>query len=129
MSIENVVRVPSTATPKNLGGDFPALKWDPETGECREFTKAGDVPAGWLNTHPNNLPKAEKVEPAPLPLSRKEVLKALKDGGIEFAASADHRSLYDLLLQSVKASLTEAGIAFDAESTDAKELLGLFPAS
>lgn len=134
MGIENVPRPPGIAQPKNPT-PFPALMWDAETGESKVFARAGDVPAGWLNHHPDDKDPA-KQPPAPiaekppvLPMTRKEVVQALKDGGIEFAANAPHAALYDLLLIGVKSALTEAQITFDPESTDAKALLGLFPAS
>lgn len=114
---------------------FPALRWDPETGEARQFDNEGDVPEGWLSYHPNDEAaaaaagaKVEKTEVVEvLPLSREEIIAALTAGKISFKKNAKDKTLYELLLTSVKAALTEAKIEHDAASTDAKALLELFP--
>lgn len=131
MGIENVPQPPGIAKPKQLGGTlFPAMLWNRETGENKIFNAAGDVPEGWLNHHPKD-PDPTKSDPklATILMSRQEVVDALKNGGIPFAKNAPHAQLYDLLLIGVKDALTESKIAFDSASTDAKALLGLFPAS
>lgn len=111
---------------------FPAMLWHPETGESRVFHKAGDVPEGWLDTHPDNvknLPKAEKAaqtKPVPLSMTRKEMVQALQDGGISFDPASKVDVLYAILTEAVKKFLTDAEVEFDP-ATDTKALLELLP--
>lgn len=118
---------------------YPAYKWHPETGEQKLFTKAGDVPQGWLDTHPSNLSEDDKArladaakapeaqtKAAPLSLTRKEVVKALQDGGIQFDPAAKVDVLYAILTEAVKKFLTEAEVEFDP-AADTKALLELLP--
>lgn len=114
---------------------YPAMKWHPETGEARAFTKAGDVPDGWLDTHPNNISVVDKAaannkdvvgKPVPLPLTRKEMVAALQQGGIAFDPAAKVDVLYAVLTEAVKKFLTDAEIEFDP-ALDTKALLALVP--
>lgn len=115
---------------------FPALMWHAVTGEVGLFTKAEDVPEGYIDTHPNNLanvaqPAAELVA-APaviLSMTRKEIVKALEDGGIQFNPRAKAVELHDLLVAKVKEVLKNMELEFDDACTDAKILLGLIPPS
>jgi hypothetical protein len=118
--------------------DYPAMKWDPVSGEARTFTKAAEVPEGWLDTHPANVANVAKPAPdnkkvveaaakaAPLPLTRKEMVKALQDGGIAFDPAAKVDVLYAILTEAVKKFLTTAEIEFDP-AMDTKALLALVP--
>lgn len=124
----NVVRRSFTPPP---GGDYPALKWHPETGESRLFDKAGDVPEGWLDTHPANLARvqadaAAAPKPVKLSLSRTEIQAALREGGIDHNIKASTKDLHDLLRERCIKHLTEGGIEFDA-AADTKTLLELIP--
>lgn len=111
---------------------FPGMRWNPDTCENQVFQSAEEVPAGWVDYHPSNPPEAvESVElvkavPDSLPMSRKEIVKVLNDGGISFDAKAKVPALYDLLVDSLKAHLTEAKIEFPASATG-PELLALVP--
>jgi hypothetical protein len=116
--------------------DYPAMKWDPVSGEARTFTKAVEVPEGWLDTHPANVANVAKQEApktaeapakaAPLPLTRKEMVKALQDGGVAFDPAAKVDVLYAILTEAVKKFLTTAEIEFDP-AMDTKALLALVP--
>lgn len=113
---------------------YPAYKWHPENAEQRLFHKAGDVPEGWLDTHPANLanvtkPEAEKApaaEPAKLDMTRKEIVAALADGGIKFDPASKVAVLYELLKTEVKRVLVDAEIEFEADA-GTKALLELLP--
>jgi len=114
------------AKPKDQS--YPALKWHPENGECRLFHSEASVPKGWLDQHPRNL-KPESVDPAapaPLPMTRKEIVDALNNGGISYDPKAKVSVLYDQLTVAVKEALTTADISFD-DDADTKELLALLP--
>lgn len=114
---------------------FPALMWHAVTGEVGLFTKAEDVPEGYIDTHPNNLasvtqPAAEQPNaPAALSMTRDEIVKALEEGGIPFKPNASDKKLHNLLVFKVKEVLQAAEIEFDDACTDAKILLGLLPPS
>ena len=115
--------------------NYPAMMWHPKTCESRVFYQAGDVPKGWINTHPNNLavavnqeaeseaPAADKAAPD---MTRKEIVAALTDGGIPFDPASKVVVLHELLITEVKRVLTEAEIEFDAASPT-KALLELLP--
>jgi hypothetical protein len=108
---------------------FPGYRWHPESGDCRIFDKAEDVPEGWLESHPGSLdqaaPAADKAYDA-LPLSKKEIVAALDEGGVSFKKNAPVAALYALLMENLKKALTEQEIAFP-EDADAKALMDLFP--
>lgn len=113
--------------------DYPAMKWHPETGEPTVFNAPGDVPAGYLDRHPND--PAGKVEvkkpdaPAKVPalcLTRKEIRAELDAGGIAYEKDEPTAVLYDKLVAALKAHLEAAEVEFD-EAADAKALLALVP--
>lgn len=129
MSEANLVRN-GVAKPK-VSSVFPGMRWHPQTGESRVFDKAEDVPEGWINTHPASLPAeaapAGADETASLNMTRKEIVAALEEGGIQFNPRHGVKALYALLVENLKKALTEMDVPFNADTTDAKELLGLFP--
>lgn len=128
--------------------NYPAMKWHPATAECRTFIAPEDVPEGWLDTHPSNLPKeAPKPEPrkpaeqkapesrkpveqkapepkAALPMTREEIKAELSAGGIPFAPNAKDETLYAALKKGVQEFLTGAGVAFPADA-DVPALIAL----
>ena len=115
------------------------MRWHPKTGEATVFNSLGDIPADYLDRHPEDTntvtqeaapaPKvAEKVKAAELPMDRKAIRTALGEGGIAYDKTAPTQALYDLLLTSVRGVLTEMEVPFDADA-DAKTLLGLLPPS
>lgn len=110
---------------------FPAMKWHPETGESGIFNSASEVPEGWLDHHPNAkepIKEKEVVKPTGLPMTKAEIQDALKTGGISAPANASAKSLYDLLVTSLRDHLTEANVTFP-ETATAPELLALVPKS
>jgi hypothetical protein len=118
--------MPAPYKPKDQS--YPALKWHPETGDCRLFHSEGQVPKGWLDQHPRNLApeKLDPASPAALPMTRKEIVEALNSGGISYDPKAKASVLFDQLTVAVKEALTEANISFD-DAADTKELLALLP--
>lgn len=97
--------------------EYPAFKFHPETGESRHFSHAHEVPEGWLDNHPANGGKAEEKAPAAkapaekapkaekLPMSRKEIVKALVEGEIAFDKDAETAALYAVLDVAVREHL------------------------
>lgn len=112
--------------------NFPAHKFHPVTGELKVCNSAADVPEGWIDTHPNNLPKVDPAAADPaankagLEMSREEIMGALDEGGIEYSKNAPTTTLYKKLTEAVKKTLLERGIAYD-ESFNTKQLLELIP--
>lgn len=110
--------------------NYPALKWDPATGEARRFDASEEVPVGWLDrpVEPNAPPAPS---PAPTPavqaMVRAEMKAALDAGGISYAKNAPDKTLYELLLASLKDHLAAAAVEFDPEA-DAPALLALVKA-
>ena len=133
MGKENIPQPPGVAKPKVVT-EFPKYYWPPAGGEPIVAKSAGDVPAGYLPYNPADperaaAAKAAEADKPALPMSKSEVVTALKEGGIPHDKKASHESLYELLSNGVKSALTEAGVEFDATETDVKKLLGLFPTS
>lgn len=120
---DNILPKPGVFSPKGTFSAFPGMRWHPETGECKTFATAAEMPEGWLDCHPSSLPE----KPADQAMTRKEITAALNDGGISFKPTASTASLYDLLVDSLKTALVTAEIYFDSASTDARALMGLFP--
>lgn len=112
--------------------NFPAMKWHPTTGESKLCTVAEDVPDGWLDTHPNNLPKPdEKAKPAgepELPMTRKDIIKELDAAGVAFPKMAKTQALYDLLGDTAKNFLAAAKVDY-APDADVPSLLALVKAN
>lgn len=108
----------------------PTMAWHPETGESKIYNHPSEVPEGWLDTHPDNVPKAPKPAPSPvedkLPMTRKEIVAALTEGGLQFDPKAPVKVLYAQLTDAVKSALTDAGVSFD-DAADTKALLEKLP--
>lgn len=118
----------------------PTMAWHPETGKSKVFNHPDEVPVGYVDTHPNNLEpadrqaaiaklKAEKaagrVAPAK-PLTRKEVVAALTEGGITFDGRADTAALDNVLGDALKAHLAAAEVEYPSDA-NTRELLALVP--
>lgn len=85
------------------------MRWHPETDIPQIFEDESLVPPGWLG--PPNLRPKTPVEPAvaevvdsydPLPLSRSEIIAALKERNIAFRVTAKTPILYALLMTAVE---------------------------
>lgn len=91
--------------------EFPAMKWHPETGVPEVFHTAQDVPDGYLDCHPNSL-EAKKASQAAagntnqLPMTKAEIVEALKAGNIEFKPNQGAKALYDILEAALREHLT-----------------------
>lgn len=91
---------------QNNPSPFPGMRWSP-TGEARVFTSAAEVPEGWTDYHPDS---ATEAAPAPadktsaLPLTREQIIAALKERGADAKPNASTKSLYDKLLLLVEAT-------------------------
>lgn len=134
MAEHNIIR-PSSSLPKYTHSDFPALYWKPD-GTNFTANSAADVAEGDTPYHPNSAPvaapkvatpKVEAAAPVKPTLTKAETVAALNSGGVEHDAAKPHKTLYELLLTSVKAALSEAKVDFDDTSTDAKDLLAKLP--
>lgn len=115
--------------------------WHPTSGESRVFHDHETPSADWLDHHPND-PNADKVDSTvkrdaeadaivranagKLPMTRDEIKSALDAAEIPYAPNAKDKTLYDLLVKSLVAHLTENNIPFP-EDADAKQLLALVP--
>ena len=135
MSIDNVIK-PESKLPKYVHQDFPAMYWHAD-GTSYVAKNAGEVVAGTTPYHPDDkeraaAAKAAAASTAPAAagkptLNKAETIANLAAGQIPHDPAASHKSLYELLLNGVKNALSEAGITYDAASTDAKALLDHFP--
>lgn len=134
MADHNIIRHDIPVRPH--AGNFPGYRWHPATGEVMLVEKEEDMPEGYLNYHPHpsdgTALTAPAAQPKPaadaLPLSREDIVKNLRDGGVEFKGNASTASLYTLLGESLKLALIAADIEHDASETNAATLLALFPA-
>lgn len=117
--------------------NYPAMKWHPGTAEARVFTAPEDVPGGWLDTHPSNLPPkpAEPEQQAAKdaasnagepPMTRDEIKAALDKLQVQYAKNAGDAKLYSLLDEAVREDLNAAGIEFDTHA-DTPALLAFLP--
>ena len=134
MSKANLV-TPSSKLPPYVYQEFPAMYWHAD-GTFYVAKAAADVIAGTTPYNPLDKERAAAAKAAAASasaatgkptLNKAETIANLAAGQIPHDIAASHKSLYELLLSGVKNALSEAGIAYDAASTDAKALLGLFP--
>lgn len=108
---------------------WPSWYYGPN-GEKAIFERAEDVPEGWFDhedKHADTGKEPPKSKETPVPLARKEVVAALKEGEIVFDKAASTKALYDLLTEKVKEHLTESGVEFDPDA-DTKSLLEMLKA-
>lgn len=136
MSRDNLI--PSTPPiPRGEPADFPAMMWKPD-GSSYVANSAAEVQPDSTPYHPDSAPAPEVVKQADkseagnktqaqFPIKRRDVVKHLQEGGIQFDNTASHAELYALLLTAVKNALIASEVPFDAESTDAPALLELLP--
>lgn len=100
----------------------PVMAWHPETGENRIFNYPSEVPADWLDTHPNNVVKP-KADPD---MTKDEIMAALTEGGVQFDPKAKTKVLAATLRSAVEKALVSAEIDFGPDQPT-KELLALLP--
>lgn len=113
---------------------MPKMRWDPVTGENQTFTDDESAPEGWLDHHP--LDPAHKAGPTPAPepepvvpvaapdapLTKKELVAALTEGGIVFDKGAEAADLDAVLRDALTAALTAAKVDFELKAST-RELL------
>lgn len=119
--------LPSKPVPKPAHPDYPAMKWHPETGVAAVFHTPHDVPEGYLDQHPSSLEKTPAVKPSTpgaLPMTKAEIVAALKAGAIEYPATAGAKALYDLLDKTLREHLTANNIPIP-ENANVPALLAL----
>lgn len=112
--------------------NFPAWYYNPTTLEGQIFETADTVPDGWvdrLDGEPTSIgSKLKAPKPATEPvvggMSRKDMMEALKAGGIEFKVNMKNEELHDLLKGKVMEVLAQRQIAFNADA-DVRDLLKL----
>lgn len=117
-----------------MSKDFPAWRYNPKTRQGQIFDNADDVPTGWVRRLPEegeDEPVTTKAKPAAKqaaatgerePMTRQELMTALKGGGVTFKANAKNEELHDLLKGKVMEVLAQRDIAFDADA-DVRDLL------
>lgn len=123
---------------------MPTMRWHPETGESAEFGPNDGVPEGWLDHHPDDATKhvpaaaepAAWAAPKPpetpegkgddpnAPLLKREVVAAMKMGGLAFNENDKVGDLTDQLVVALKAALKHGNVAF-AEDASPRALLAL----
>src|SRR5690606_29144567 len=102
--------------------------WNPETGERAIFDSPEDRAAkGWLDHHPLDEDKGgagekrEAPDKVP-PLSREELLQALKEGGVQHKDDATEKQLNSALRGALIKALATAKIEHDPKAPT-RELL------
>ena len=106
---------------------FPGWRWDPYTGEGRVFQIAADVPEGWIDQHPANLPTPAPKAPvkAADELTGAEVKAALDLGRVTYQKNAGAAALLKTLKDSLSVSLTAKGVKVAPDATAKAMLLEL----
>jgi hypothetical protein len=105
----------------------PTMAWHPKTGECQTFNHPDEVPASWLDTHPDNVtdkPAADTKNADALSMSRDEIVKALTDFEIPFKARAKDEALYALLEKALRDHFATEKVDVPADA-DVPALLSL----
>lgn len=92
--------------------EFPKQVYNPMTAEMIVAKSATDVPQGWIDHYPTEDERDAANKPDPdkaSPLSRDQLIAALKEGGISFKANASTKDLEGLLAESLRAVLVKRG--------------------
>lgn len=101
--------------------DFPAWFYNPETREGRIFETADAVPDGWV-TGLDGIEAASGDETKPM--TRKELVDALTNGGIAFDKRATVADLDALLREKATEALVKRGLSADElKAEDTRALL------
>ncbi len=87
------------------------LLWHIKTGEAKEFGDDEIAPPEYIDFHPQD-PARTPPEDQTRPLTRAEVVAALKAGGITYDNNVGVAALTEQLTVEVKRVLTEQGIEF-----------------
>lgn len=120
---------------------MPYTRWDPKTKARHVFNDDETAPKNFLPCHPDDPDLDFKVkmheavnavaEPAPVipedmsgGMTKDQLIMALQQGGVDYAASDDKATLCQKLITALKEALTKQEVAF-AENATAKELLAL----
>lgn len=105
---------------------MPKMRWHPVTGENQTFADEESAPEGWLDHHPADPAHAKPAEPVvpaevlpppEKPLTGKELVVALTEGGIVFDKNAKVAELDALLRDALVAALTKAAVPFDTDAS------------
>jgi len=95
---------------------WPAFRTSPDGTESRVFARPEDVPPGWCSKRdPPKQPVLSPPQPDPrrdddvrggdpLPLTREQIVAALKKRGVAFQRNAATEALYAKLLAIVEAT-------------------------
>lgn len=112
----------------------PTVMYGPE-GEFQIFTDSTEVPAGWADD-PSKFKSADKPKAAApaanaLPMTRDEIITALKAGNVPFKGNAGTAALYEALLDALKAHCLaqEITIPDGASAPDLLKLLEVQPSA
>ena len=93
------------------GSGWPSVRYGPN-GENEVFTCEADVPKGWADT-PDAFKKSEAAKPVEkakpaekqeIPLSRSQIIAALKQRKASFSIRATDAALYAQLVQLIEDS-------------------------
>lgn len=115
-------------------GDTRCLGWNPKTGEKQIFASPEErEKEGWLDHHPNDTEKGgpgkEKVERHrpndDPPLTREEVIAALKEGKVEFNEKATDKQLDNALKGALIRALKGRNVDVDPKLPTRKLLAQL----
>jgi hypothetical protein len=104
------------------------MGWDPETGENKVFdTPAAREAEGWLDHHPSDEEKGgagkapgatrDQDDPADAPLTREELITALKEGGVNFKETATDAQLDSALRGALRKALTARKVEFTGKDS------------
>lgn len=80
------------------------LHWHPKTGEVKEFADSAETPPGWLDHHPADPAYLGTDEDDDGPggnLSKREVIDALTEAGVQFNARDNLATLTELLDKTI----------------------------
>jgi hypothetical protein len=126
--------------PKETANNFkgPTFMYGPK-GEAQIFTDSTAVPEGWTDIPPRDETHPPEKAPVPkpatgaaaLPMTRDEIITALKAGNVEFKGNQGTQALYDTLLAALKAHCLAQEIAVPegASAPDLFKLLEVKPSA
>lgn len=132
--------------PPNVDPNYPAMRWDPATGESDVFQTEGDVPDGWLDHHPSDEAKGGAGLKAPVVqhaasggrrrggkaatkdvddlgsaddtlMTREEIVAALDEGKVRYNKEASDEDLLAQLVAALKGVLSKQGKPFAGDAS------------
>lgn len=109
--------------------EYPKQVYSPATCEMKVANNITEIPEGWIDHYPTEAEQGKAVsqpEDAPSPLSRDQLIAALKEGSIQYNNRGNIKELESTLNNALRVTLANKNVAIPVGVTiiDLLKLVG-----